>query len=184
MWPNYCHVLFILLFTWWAALFTLYMFVRDSSTNITSRCENALWDNQYVWISLNHTHKLMHPHTQPPGRRVCLCLLVSHFSSSQLLPPIKLGQSRPLSGVCLLPPEGTSPSARARPLTPAPPAAHASITCGLCEPPKQPSNTPTWLLLRNRWRWCPSSRGNVLVSHFVRWLLWLLQRALTKRTLN
>ncbi len=24
--------------------------VRDSSTHVTSRCENALWDNQYVWI--------------------------------------------------------------------------------------------------------------------------------------
>lgn len=134
--------------SWWAALVTLhvctplYKCVRDSSTNITSRCENALWDNQYVWITAWITHTYTHwcIYTLSTRTRSVSLFVGVTFQLLPALPPIKHHQSQPLSGVCLLPPEGTSPSARARPLhrhqqpfTPPSPLVSANR-------PKQPTN--------------------------------------------
>ena len=98
--------------------------VRDSSTMITSRCENALWDNQYVWIwSELHTHTHTHTNTHT-GLQDEECVFVCRWHTyGGLLPapsPIKRQQWEQLVGVCWLPPEGTSPSAWARPTAPAP----------------------------------------------------------------
>lgn len=59
--------------------------VRDSGTNITSRCENALWDNQYVWIRT---------------RSVSLFVGVTCFGLLPTLSPIKQQQLEQLFGVC------------------------------------------------------------------------------------
>lgn len=131
-----CAALFRnLCFSWrWASFVTLcsshrvLLYVRDSSTEITSRRENTQRDSQYVWIcseedthhTHTHTHLCIHTHFSP-GRGACLCLLVSHFDSSQPTHPIKHEWSPQLVGVCLLPPEGTLSLARAR-QPPSPPA--------------------------------------------------------------
>ena len=139
--------------------------VRDSSTMITSRCENALWDNQYVWIwSELHTHTHTHKHTHwPPGWGVCLCLSLTHLWRT---PPCSVPYKTAAVGAAR---RGLLTSTRGDVTvslgkTDRTGTITTSVTAGHCKPPRATSKQ-AWLPLRNPWRWCPSSRGNASVSH-------------------
>lgn len=146
--------------------------VRDSSTNVSCRRENAEWDNQYVWsepqrsVAHTHTHinRLLHHHrnTLATGMTSDLLMFVGvTFGPLPVLPPIKHQQSQPLTGVCWLPawrdftvsPGETTPHQH-----------HWSTQTA------QSKEQELWPPLRNQWRLCPLSRGNVLVSLFLQQL--------------
>lgn len=117
-------------------------------SDITSMCEGCL--NQQS------------PHTpQRSEERVFVCC--SHIMTPPHYASIKPQQSQGLTEVCSLPPEGTLTSALVRP--PHRRLQHHHLHHNWT-PQTVPSNKQRWLLLRNPWRWCPSSRGNASVRPF------------------
>lgn len=172
-----CAALFRnLCFSWRRASFvtlcsshSVLLCVRDSSTEITSRRENTQRDSQYVWICSEedtHTHTPLHPYTLLPGMRS-----VSLFAgvTFQLLPAHAPYKTRVVASAR----RGLLTSTRGDSVVS--PGETASITTGLCETLNKTKHT--WLLLRNLWKRCPSSRGNASVGQsgwpFTEWMLFL-----------
>lgn len=130
--------------------------VCDSSSIITSGCKIALWGNQYVWIWFQ-----LHIHTHTHTTR-------SRSVSLFVTPPSFLSYKTPAFGAAA---RGLLTFTRGDvTVSPGPdrPAGTiirtASVTTGLRKPPNA-TDKQTWLLLRNPWNWCLSSRENVSVSH-------------------
>lgn len=125
---------------------------------IASMCESVL--------KRTHTHTPLHPYTLLPRTRS-----VSLFAgvTFRLLPAHAPYKTRAVTSAR----RGLLTSTRGDSVVS--PGETASITTGLCETLNKTKHT--WLLLRNLWKRCPSSRGNVSVGQFgwpfTEWMLFL-----------
>lgn len=143
----YCHMLFMPPLHNSSCL----QAVPDSSTKIASKCEIALWAKQDLW---NHD-TLLHSHRATTKKSTSLWL------SPTLTPPASSSYKTMEPGAACGGLLSLTWGDFVVSLTIT--TIHGvSISTGLCRLPLR--NRQAWLLLRNPWRWCPSSRGNAWVT--------------------